>query len=1171
MRLVKPAFRWSSPLVMMVCCLPASLALAAHKPAEQTMGPFTGTVVDPAGKPAAGAMVCLVGGEFQDLQATAKTTTDAKGHFRLPAVKWKVGYQSLAPTLTACDSRGRIGSVYHDFSHPSPPSSSKTMASVRITLHAAKDYRGRLVDTAGRPVARASIRPTLWEYTRRQAQRFLGQEVVFLSAEMAKERIAETGEDGSFVIRGLPATGRISMEIRHDRFDKLFASITLERPVTIRLSQPGGLRGTLTCQQDPKAVAALPVRVCVSSVPSGALSNPYTSDWQVLFNDKLVTQPNGTFSVERLPPGRCTLTPLLADASPYYVDDLVPVTVRSGETTIVSLTLKPAVKLQGKVVDAKSGAGVAGVHLMLYYQDQRGNGGRQNPATSDANGEFTFYARPGRAAISVWQFPDQYVNPSYGRQQRTIEVKEGARLDPIRLERASVLQGIVVDKASRPVADAQIRYNSLDSGAMLPFNENLRSDAAGKFTIKNMPAKARLSVRARTKTAATEPVNVIVGESPGPIRLVADEKTSFTVRGTVVDEAGQPVPKATVTLMVHLWFGRFGTSFGGDTGTTDAAGKFQFGGLWAGDKYDVEVTAKGFDKSATPIVEGTVGGVHDFGKITLVGTNGVVEGKVVDSSGKPLADVRVFNSGDGAEPMETRSNAAGKFRLQGFRSGPVYVFAEKDGCRFAGLQTTAGVTNAVVKVLRNDEPPPRWAAPPPAMTREEGMKWARQLLNRLVASKDKDVRKDAGRKLAELLRKREARAPKTPRTVKASSLKPGDLQKVAETDMDEALSLIPKDHDKAYRELKGLAEHFASSDRERAMRFASEAILHARSQDDPVRTLDLAELGRFVASLGNKAVGEKLVREAADLGTKWASSSERREWYAVALARTIAAVDLDSALKLSKKVSQQRRSSCVANIAVTLDDLPKAESLLKSVEPWYAARGRARLAYRIAATRPAEAVRLVEGISAENGQEDTKAAAFGWLATVIVARDPALAHKLIDRAFVIYLHPSDRSQNVFAPRAAQRALLAYQAGLAGYPDMESVIYRTLAMRPTGKNAWNPAAAQEASVMVAMFLALVDPPAAKQMLQSLEANSEAIGSGYSGVGRREWLKAWAIVDPPHTVDLAQRELAVAQDQNAKQMVGWAVMEIVDLWTCDPKDRVKRLIGYNPNIFSPDQEY
>jgi hypothetical protein len=271
---------------------------------------------------------------------------------------------------------------------------------------------------------------------------------------------------------------------------------------------------------------------------------------------------------------------------------------------------------------------------------------------------------------------------------------------------------------------------------------------------------------------------------------------------------------------------------------------------------------------------------------------------------------------------------------------------------------------------------------------------------------------------------------------------------------------------------------------------------------------------------------------------------------------------------MAKKIKKERRSSCLADIAMGLDDVSKAESVLKDADGWCAGRARGRLAFRIAATRPAEAVRLVENTPSDYGREElTKAAAFGWLATAIAAKDPKLAHRLIDRAFTIELHPSDPTQYLAGERAALPALLSVHARMAGYPDMESVICRVLATRVTMKNTWSPVAVQESSVASALFLALVDRPLAKEMLQAVEPNSEAIGSGCCGIGIRDWLKAWALVDPPHTVELVERQLAAAKDENAKRLLWYSVQGVLELWNSSRDDVLTRLAREYSNVFSP----
>jgi protocatechuate 3,4-dioxygenase beta subunit len=1130
------------------------------KEKERTVGPFTGRVVDAAGAPVAKATVWLIGGSHDAPRIVAETTSDEKGQFHIAEQAWSMCTRSqptLYTMLAARDSAGRIGgSTYRPRSEVPEGVSPKEF---RIKLHSVKDFPGRLTDRSGQPIAGAKIRPMTWscDYNREEQTQYL----IHLPARFAEQWTTETGADGRFTLRNLPTVGSIGVRISAEGFGQPRASWKLDAPMTLQLGRVGGIQGAVTCQHDPKAAAEIKLRLSTEwsarKVREEASYLYYSAD--------AVTKKDGSFRFENVPPGKYSVLPELFDTPMYYSDDGGPTEVRPGETAHASIALKQAARLKGRVIDRKTGAGVPGVNLMLSFDDGRGRRDGTKTATSDANGAFTIYSRPCKGSLQIWQIPPEYLNLS--GQQQTIEVKEDATLEPIRLNRANALDGIVVDRAGKPVEGAKICCKSVSRDDSYFSDRDVRTDRNGKFSLKRVTPKSHLNIRARTGRAASEPVNVVVGESKGPVRLVVDEATSCAVQGTVVDDVGQPVPKAKVDLILHLWFGNSGVSFRCETCTSDTDGKFRIGGLWAGDKYDVRVSAEDYETRGSRQLEGTAGGVLDFSKIVLLSTGGVVEGKVLDSSGKPLADVRVFNSGDAPEPLQTQSDDAGKFRLKGFRKGTVYVVAEKQGYRFTGLRTSCGANDAVLKMLRTDEPPPIWSAPaPPADDVQQRQQATRKLLELLSNVNEGYVSQRARQQLAALDAK-QAASNKQPEAKKPNAQKKNDITTVAEDDADEALSMVSQDAGQAFQQLMGLARHFADSNREKALRFASEAVVRSRSLDDPHRVLTLAESGALVWKLGNKEAGAKLVREAADMAAKWASS-EQREWQAEAVAKTIAPVDLPLALGIARKIKKNARDSCLADIAVGLDDIAAAESVLKEIEGWYAGRARGRLAYRVAATKPAEAVRLIEAMPSDYGREDlTKAAAFGWLATVIAPKDPKLAHSLIDRAFTVHLHPSDPTQYLAGERAAQPALLGIHARMAGYPDMESVIFRVMATRVTTKNTWSPAAVQESAVSTALFLAILDRTLAKEMLQAVEPYSDSLGTGGSGIGVRHWLRAWALVDPPHAVELAQHNLATATDENAKRWAWSSMQEMVDLLGSDPNDSLKRLSREYINVFSP----
>jgi len=80
------------------------------------------------------------------------------------------------------------------------------------------------------------------------------------------------------------------------------------------------------------------------------------------------------------------------------------------------------------------------------------------------------------------------------------------------------------------------------------------------------------------------------------------------------------------------------------------------------------------------------------------------------------------------------TDEAGKFRLQGLRNGPVFVFAEKPGFRFVGVRTNCGAANAVLKMRRAEEPVPPRSVPSSASRNEEERKVARKVLEKFLAT-----------------------------------------------------------------------------------------------------------------------------------------------------------------------------------------------------------------------------------------------------------------------------------------------------------------------------------------------------------------------------------------------------------------------------------------------------
>ena len=84
-----------------------------------------------------------------------------------------------------------------------------------------------------------------------------------------------------------------------------------------------------------------------------------------------------------------------------------------------------------------------------------------------------------------------------------------------------------------------------------------------------------------------------------------------------------------------------------------------------------------------------------------------ISGRVVDRQGEPVEGIEVFQSGDGPERTSTRTDAGGRFTLDGFCQGPVCLFARGEGFRFFGRLVKPGDHDVTVELTRTTERPAR--------------------------------------------------------------------------------------------------------------------------------------------------------------------------------------------------------------------------------------------------------------------------------------------------------------------------------------------------------------------------------------------------------------------------------------------------------------------------------
>ncbi|HEX8819427.1 MAG TPA: carboxypeptidase regulatory-like domain-containing protein [Archangium sp.] len=262
---------------------------------------------------------------------------------------------------------------------------------------------------------------------------------------------------------------------------------------------------------------------------------------------------------------------------------------------------------------------------------------------------------------------------------RSVKVPSAAPLT-VALQVAAVIEGFVVDAEGRPASGAEVQVSGRTP-------QVVTTGEGGGFSLEVEAGTHTVSARRGDEAGALDrPLTVASGKTVRDVRVRLGQGS--VLEGRVVARAtGAPVEGASVDISPR------GSS--GDSGraVTDGAGRFSVKGLAPG-SYDAVVGAPGFSTTSRHGLTVTSGERFPL-DIQLVGT-GTVEGQVRDGAGQPLAGVRVvggsrWGGGLGSTPAESRTDAEGRYRLEGLATGRLSLSAHREGSTL-GVSQPAEVT-----------------------------------------------------------------------------------------------------------------------------------------------------------------------------------------------------------------------------------------------------------------------------------------------------------------------------------------------------------------------------------------------------------------------------------------------------------------------------------------------
>jgi len=381
----------------------------------------------------------------------------------------------------------------------------------------------------------------------------------------------------------------------------------------------------------------------------------------------------------------------LVDASAHGLD------VEPGRLLSVDLEIRLGARVSGRIVD-EQGAPVEGVEIGMQIQRGSGSHGSSGQHRTAADGSFTVAGiQPGRLSLNFSKTGFSYLEDDVGLLADG-DVRSG--LEEV-LRRGLSVTGRVLWPDGRPGAGARVDYQlpreqgSSKHRYFRTERAEITADADGAFEISGLEShKITITAQAEVDDGAPSATDTrkqkksswkahLDDVAPGTRDLVITLQESAAIRGRAVDDQGAALESFQVRAEPVDGSEEWERRQRAQT-AVGRAGDFVLDGLHDGD-WDLVAEAKQFAKSSTQRIRVP----HDGAEIVLVLPRGAtISGIVVDREGKPVRGAKAaaraadaasrFNAWNRDDPS-ARSDAEGRFQVEGIPPGPVRVVATADG------------------------------------------------------------------------------------------------------------------------------------------------------------------------------------------------------------------------------------------------------------------------------------------------------------------------------------------------------------------------------------------------------------------------------------------------------------------------------------------------------------
>ena len=379
----------------------------------------TGRVLDPAGKPAAGVAVDIIGRprvpwvgtrEYVDPRVlVGRGETDADGHFRIDALRTSADGFFEVYALAAAPGFG-LGWV--------PLNADAKQPAAEIRLRPEQVIRGKLFDVHGQPAAGVELQ--VWSVGRPNVpQAKGGYDGVSMGNPPPPEglrvwpRPVTTDDQGRFTVTGIGRDVTVGFHVR----DRRFAS--------------GGFQVRTDDRDGPKTVtqALRPAMIVEGRVLAADTGQPIP---HALVEVGLNTAEEPRHGSRADDQGRFTATVQLAknyrvrafppEGQPYLIAQVEFEWTKGAVRKEIDVKVPRGVVIHGKVIEAGTGRALPGASVQYIPMGDRGNGamasGSDTTVASKKDGTYQITVRPGKGHLFVFGPTSDYILEAIG--SRTI-------------------------------------------------------------------------------------------------------------------------------------------------------------------------------------------------------------------------------------------------------------------------------------------------------------------------------------------------------------------------------------------------------------------------------------------------------------------------------------------------------------------------------------------------------------------------------------------------------------------------------------------------------------------------------------------------------------------------------------------------------------------------------